>query len=64
MIFFQRNVAGSSQAMEYFGFQKCMQFLFANGLNVITFISDRHTSKRKHMKEQLPNITHYFDFGI
>ncbi|XP_046864355.1 uncharacterized protein LOC124458369, partial [Xenia sp. Carnegie-2017] len=32
-----------------------------DGLNVTTFISDRHTSISKHMKEKLPKITHYFN---
>jgi hypothetical protein len=38
-----------------------MDFLLASGLAISTFVSDRHTSIAKHMREKLPNITHYFD---
>ena len=47
--------------MEYLGFQRCMESLFANELQVTTFVSDRHKSIRKHMREKLPSITHYYD---
>lgn len=47
----QRNEAGSSQAMEYLAFQKCMEFLFGKGLTLTTLVTDRHLSIQKHMKE-------------
>ena len=57
----QRNEVGSSPAMEYEGFQRCMTFLLGCGLAIGTFISDRHVSIAKHMREKLKDITHYFD---
>lgn len=39
----QRNEVGSSPAMEYEGFQRCMTFLLGCGLAIGTFISDRHS---------------------
>ncbi|KAK3703272.1 hypothetical protein QZH41_010164 [Actinostola sp. cb2023] len=57
----QRNVAGSSPAMEMLGFKKCMDALMACGLVLGTLITDRHSSIIKHMRENLGHITHYFD---
>jgi hypothetical protein len=57
----KRNETGSSQAMEYQGFQRSMEFVFSEELNMTIFISDRHTSIKKHMREQLPKVIHYFD---
>ena len=52
---------GSSAAMEYHGFVKCMEYLLGCGLLVKTFVSDRHTVIAKHVREKLANIKHYFD---
>lgn len=57
----QRNEAGNSPAMEFMGFQRCMDFLLGCGLAITTFISDRHTQIASHMKNVLTHITHYFD---
>lgn len=57
----QRNEAGNSPAMEFMGFQRCMDFLLGCGLAITTFISDRHTQIASHMKNVLAHITHYFD---
>ncbi|XP_028418457.1 uncharacterized protein LOC114543840, partial [Dendronephthya gigantea] len=57
----QRNEAGSSPAMEYMAFTRSMEDVSKNDLNVNTFVSDRHSSIAKHMREKLPEITHYFD---
>lgn len=57
----QRNEAGNSPAMEFMGFQRCMDFLLGCGLAITTFISDRHTQIASHMKNVLMHITHYFD---
>ncbi|XP_028403949.1 uncharacterized protein LOC114526538 [Dendronephthya gigantea] len=57
----QRNEVGSSPAMEYEGFKRCMGFLLGEGLDLSTLVSDRHQTIAKHMREKLPNITHYFD---
>ena len=61
MFSFQRNEVGSSTAMEYAAFQQCMDFLMGHSLDISTFVSDRHISIAKHMREKLTNITHYFD---
>ena len=58
---FQRNEVGSSQAMEYAGFKNSIAHLKSENLQLSTFVSDRHTTIAKHMREQLPDITHYFD---
>ena len=58
---FQRNEAGSSQAMECAAFKKAMAFLSQSGIEIKTFISDRHTSIAKYMREDLSHIKHYFD---
>ncbi|CAB4011359.1 uncharacterized protein LOC110233295 isoform X1, partial [Paramuricea clavata] len=57
----QRNEAGSSTAMEYHGFVRSMEYLLGCGLLIKTFVSDRHTSIAKHMREKLANIKQYFD---
>lgn len=57
----QRHEAGNSPAMEFMGFQRCMDFLLGCGLAITTFISDRHTHIASHMKNVLAHITHYFD---
>ena len=51
---------GSSTAMEYEGFCRSMEYLLSL-IAVKTFVSDRHSSITKHMREQLPQIIHYFD---
>mgnify|MGYP002803534029 CR=1 FL=1 len=47
--------------MEYMAFSRSMKNISDNDLNVKTFVSDRHSSIAKHMREKLPNINHYFD---
>ena len=47
--------------MEYAGFKHCFESMFENGLDLGTFVSDRHNQIMKHMKEELPELTHYFD---
>ena len=57
----QRNETNSSPAMEYMAFQRGFDHLERNGLSVATFTSDRHASIKKHMREKLSHINHYFD---
>ena len=47
--------------MEYAGFCRSMEYLLGLGLVIKTFVSDRHSKIAKHVREKLPNITHYFD---
>ena len=58
---FQKNEVGSSTGMEFEGFKRSMESVIASGAKVKTFVSDRHLSIAKYMKEKYPNITHYFD---
>ena len=57
----KRNEVGSSSAMEFEGFKHSFQFLENNGLNVSTFVSDRHLSIMKYIREELTSVTHFFD---
>ena len=56
--------------MEFLGHQKSLSFLLGTGMVIKTFISDRHKSITKWMKEECPKkckelekpvIDHYFD---
>ena len=47
--------------MEYAGFQRAIEHLLDRGFDISAFISDRHISIAKHMRDELPMITHYFD---
>ena len=57
----QRNEAGSSAGMELLSFQKAMEYLSRSGLKISTFISDRHGSIAKSMRDEYKEIKHYFD---
>lgn len=61
---------GSSSAMEALGHQKALHFLLTTGLVITTFISDRHATIAKWMRETCPQkckelgkpvIKHFFD---
>ena len=47
--------------MEYEGFVRCLSFLKLHEFNIDVFVSDRHISIAKHMREKENGITHYFD---
>ncbi len=47
--------------MEYLAFKQSMESLHKSNVDVTAFVSDRHSSIAKHMREQLPEIIHYFD---
>ena len=47
--------------MELEGFKRAMAFMSSMPCGIGTFVSDRHTSVIKHMREELTHITHYFD---
>lgn len=50
------NQAGSSSAMEALGHQKAMSFLLTTGLIITTFVSDRHATIAKWMRETCPKL--------
>ena len=47
--------------MEFMAFKLSMDYLITYGLCITTFISDRHTSIAKYMRDVLKSIVHYFD---
>ena len=58
----QRNGAGSSQGMEYLAFQKGMEYFITHkNVAMKSFVTDRHYSIAKHMKEHMASVKHYFD---
>lgn len=66
----QANQAGSSSGMEFLAFQKAFTFLLGTGMIIKSFISDRHTSIAKWMREDCarhcreigkPVVQHFFD---
>lgn len=66
----QANEAGSSTAMEALGHKKALEFLLTTEMVKTAFVSDRHASIRKWMRETCPKlckdmrkpvIKHFFD---
>ncbi|KAK3731207.1 hypothetical protein QZH41_017743 [Actinostola sp. cb2023] len=64
------NEVGSSSAMEFAGHQRTFEFLLTTGIIITTFVSDRHASIAKWMREELPRrwsalgkpiVNHFFD---
>lgn len=47
--------------MEFLAFQQCMDFLTGCNIVISSFISDRHTSIAKYMREKMSGISHFFD---
>lgn len=68
--YLQANQAGSSSAIEFMAFKEAFGYLLATGMIVKSFISDRHTSIAKWMREECekkckdlgkPVVKHFFD---
>ena len=57
----QKNQAGSSNAMEFFGFKRSLNFLLDQNMNITKFVSDRHLSIAAFMRDTHPEIKHRFD---
>ncbi|XP_051977582.1 uncharacterized protein LOC127639555 [Xyrauchen texanus] len=57
----QSNEVGASPRMESKGFLRSLQFLESAGLRVGAIVTDRHPSIQKYLREQRPEIQHYFD---
>ena len=47
--------------MEFEGFKRSMDILKSRNIPISMLITDRHTQIAKHVKENCPSITHYFD---
>lgn len=67
---FKVNEARNSSGMEFIAVEKAFTFLLGTGLLIKSFISDRHTSIAKWMREDLPKkcrdvgkpiVAHFFD---
>ena len=52
---------GSSQAMEFAGFKKSLNFLISEGLSIDKLITDRHLAIAKYMQETHLQISHLYD---
>lgn len=63
IIFFisQCNEVGASPRMEREGLLRSLQILESAGLRVGAIVTDRHPSIQKYLREQRPEIQHYFD---
>ena len=57
----QWNEVGNSTGMEFEGFKRSFDFLKSHNFKIDTFVSDRHGSIAKHMREKEIETTHYFD---
>ena len=55
------NETGSSSAMELEGAKWCFQEVRDAGIEVETFVSDRHRGIAKWIRSQYPNTNHFFD---
>ena len=69
-ITFQANQAGSSLGIEFMVFKEAFTYLLTTGMIVKSFISDRHVSIAKWMREECgkkctelgkPVVNHFFD---
>lgn len=58
---FQSNQVKSSTDMELKGAQDCFTYIGQAGLSVAVFISDRHRSIAKWLREHHPDTKHFFD---
>lgn len=58
----QSNEVKGSSHMELEGLKRGLDFLIeGNHLNVTTLVTDRHVMIKKYMRENQPDVKHYFD---
>ena len=61
-LIFQSNEVKNSYAMELEGLQRSLELLTVdNNLTVSDLVTDRHSAIKKYMREQQPEINHWFD---
>lgn len=58
---FQSTEVGGSPHMEKEGLVRSLEALEKSGLHVGVLVTDRHPQVQKYMRQQKPNITHYYD---
>lgn len=51
----------NSNAMELEGLKRALTKLDDNGVTLSDFTTDRHVQVRKYLKEERPEIKHWFD---
>ena len=47
--------------MELEGLKRALENMETNGLEISDLTTDRHVQVRKYMREEQPNINHWFD---
>lgn len=57
----QSNEVGSSVRMEKEGLIRSLDFLERSGVKVASLVTDRHTQVQKFIREEKPDIQHYYD---
>ncbi|XP_051727731.1 uncharacterized protein LOC127500556 isoform X3 [Ctenopharyngodon idella] len=57
----QSNEVGSSVCMEKEGLIQSLEFLERSGVKVASLVTDRHTQVQKFVREQKPDIAHFYD---
>ena len=61
-LFLQANeTGGSATNMELEGAKRCLNFLLASGIAIAVFVSDRHKSIAKWIRETQPQTKHFYD---
>ncbi|XP_023137933.1 uncharacterized protein LOC111576454 [Amphiprion ocellaris] len=57
----QSSEVGSSVNMEKEGLIRSLNFLEASGVKINTIVTDTHPQIQKYLKEQKPEVTHFYD---
>lgn len=57
----QSNEVGSRVRMEKEGLIRSLEFLEKSGVKVASLVTDRHTQVQKFVREQKPDIDHFYD---
>ena len=47
--------------MEFYGFQKCLEFLQAHSVKITKLVTDRHATIARFMLDNYQEINHRFD---
>ena len=58
---FQSNEVGGSYHMEKEGLHRLLEFLEVQGLKVDILVTDRHKQINKWIRENYPEVKHYYD---
>ena len=59
--YLQSNEVGSSVACEKEGLRRSLHWLAKEGLEISVMVTDRSPQVNKYLREEWPDITHYFD---